>query len=123
MILRRRRKKKQEEEQKREEKRKEVEAVKKKAEQVVPKEARLTKQTTVATVVSMQQVAQLAIEVRTLIKAVTSSIEATTPLISMLFTLVFAPPISSLLTYSSYCRLQICQKVLRILTNFLKMSS
>uniref|UniRef100_A0A2N9HWC3 Aminotransferase-like plant mobile domain-containing protein n=1 Tax=Fagus sylvatica TaxID=28930 RepID=A0A2N9HWC3_FAGSY len=51
-----------------------------KAEQVVPREARLTKQTAVATVVSVQQVAQPAIEVRTWIEAATSSIKAVAPL-------------------------------------------
>jgi uncharacterized membrane protein YdbT with pleckstrin-like domain len=112
-------KKKKEEE---EEKRKEVEAIKRKAKQVVPREARLAKQTAVATVVSVQKVAQPAIEVRTSIEAATSSIEAAAPLVSMIFTLVFAPLMSSLLTYSSYCRLQICQRVLGTLTNFLKMS-
>ncbi len=89
---------------------------------MVPREARLTKQTAVATVVSVQQVAQPAIEVRTSIEAVTSSIEAAAPLVSMLFILVFAPLMSSLLTYSFFCRFQICQRVLGTLINFLKMS-
>uniref|UniRef100_A0A2N9FVM5 Aminotransferase-like plant mobile domain-containing protein n=1 Tax=Fagus sylvatica TaxID=28930 RepID=A0A2N9FVM5_FAGSY len=76
--IKKRKKKKQEEEQKREEKRKEAEAVRRKAEHVVLREAKLTKQTAVATVVSVQQVAQPAVEVRTSIEAATSSIEATT---------------------------------------------
>ena len=74
--------KKKQEEQKREEERKEAEAIRRKAVQVVPREARLTKQIAVATVVSMQQVARPVVKVRT-------SIEATTPLVSMLFTLTF----------------------------------
>ena len=81
-------KKKQEEEQKKEEKKREVEVAKKKAEQVVPEVAKLTKPTVMAPVVSMQQVAQPAIEVRTSIEAATSSIEVAAPLVSMLFTLV-----------------------------------
>jgi hypothetical protein len=83
--LKRRKKKKQEEEQKRKEKRKEAEIVRRKAEQVVPREARLTKQIVVATVVSVQQVAQPAIEVRTSIEATTSSIEVAAPLVSIPF--------------------------------------
>ena len=51
--------------------------------------AKLTKPTVIAPVVSVQQVIQPAIEVRTLIKAATSSIEAATPLVSMIFTLFF----------------------------------
>ena len=66
-----------------------MEAAKKKAEQVVPGVAKLTKPTVMAPVVSVQQVVQPAIEVRTLIEAATPSIEAATPLVSMLFTLVF----------------------------------
>jgi uncharacterized membrane protein required for colicin V production len=91
-----------------EERRKEVEAVRRKADQVVPREVRLLKPTAVATVVTVQQVAQLAIEVRTSIEAATSSIEAAARLVSMLLTLVFAPLMSLLLIYSSFCRLQIC---------------
>ena len=60
-------KKKQEEEQKRQGKRKE-------AEHVVPREARLIKQTAGATMVSVQQVSQPTIKARTSIEAVTSSI-------------------------------------------------
>jgi hypothetical protein len=66
-----------------------VEAAKKKAEQVVPGVAKLTKPTVMAPVVSVQQVVQPTIEVRTLIEAATPSIEAAAPLVSMLFTLVF----------------------------------
>uniref|UniRef100_A0A2N9H3S9 Aminotransferase-like plant mobile domain-containing protein n=1 Tax=Fagus sylvatica TaxID=28930 RepID=A0A2N9H3S9_FAGSY len=73
-------KRKQEEEQKREEKKREVEAAKKKAEQVVPGVAKLTKPTVMAPVVSVQQVVQPTIEVRTLIEAATPSIEAAAPL-------------------------------------------
>jgi hypothetical protein len=67
----------------------------------MPREARLTKQTTVATMVSVQQVAHPAVEVRTSIEAATFSIEAAAPLVSMFFTLTFASLMSSLLTYSS----------------------
>ena len=55
---------------------------------MVLKEAKLTKPTVMAHVVSVQQIVQPAIEVRTSIEAATPSIEAATPLVSMLFTLV-----------------------------------
>ena len=71
----------------------------------MPREAKLTKQTAIAIVVSVQQVAHLAVEVRTSIEATTSSIKAAAPLVNMFFTLIFASLMSSLLTYSSYCRL------------------
>ena len=98
MRGRRKKEKKQEEEQKKKENKREVEAAKKKAEQVVPGKERLTKPTVLAPVVSVQQVIQPAIKVRTSIEAATSSIEAATPLVSMLFTLVFAPLVSLLPT-------------------------
>uniref|UniRef100_A0A2N9I9T0 Uncharacterized protein n=1 Tax=Fagus sylvatica TaxID=28930 RepID=A0A2N9I9T0_FAGSY len=60
---------------KREEERKEAQVVRRKARQVVPREARLTKQTAMVTMVSVQQIAHPAIEVKT-------SIEATAPLAS-----------------------------------------
>ena len=67
----------------------EVEAAKRKrAEQVVPKEVKLTKPAVMAPVMSVQQVVQPAIEVRTLIKAATPSIEAAASLVSMPFTSV-----------------------------------
>jgi hypothetical protein len=87
---------------------KELEAVRRRADKVVPREARLSKPIAVATVVTVQQVARPAIEVRTSIEAATSSIEVVAPLVSMLLTLVFAPLMSLLLTYSYFCRLQIC---------------
>jgi colicin import membrane protein len=73
-------KKKKEEREK--EKKEEVEAARRKAEQVVPREAKLIKQAVGAAVMSVQKVAQPTIEVRT-------SIETATPLVSMNFTLVF----------------------------------
>jgi hypothetical protein len=80
-------KRKQEKEQKKEEKNIEVEAAKKKgAEQVVSGDAKLTKPAVMALVVSMQQVVQLAVKVRTSIEVAASSIEAVAPLVSMLFT-------------------------------------
>jgi hypothetical protein len=78
-------KKRQEEERKKEE----TNAAKKKIGQVVPREAKLTKLTVVAPVVSMQQAVQSAVEVRPSIEAVTSSIEVAAPLVSMLFALIF----------------------------------
>ena len=91
---------------------------------MVPREARLTNQTARATVVSVQQVTQPAVEVRTSIEAMTSSIEAAAPLVSIPFTLVFffLYVFICILTYSSYSKLKICQRVLGTLTNFLKMS-
>ena len=59
---------------------------------MAPREARLTKQTAMTTVVLVQQAAQPAVEVRTSIKATTSSIKVATPLVSMPFTLVFLFP-------------------------------
>ena len=52
-------------------------------------EAKLTKPIVMAPVVSVQQVVQPAIEVRTSIEAATSSIEVAAPLVSMLFTFSF----------------------------------
>jgi hypothetical protein len=54
----------------------------------MPKEAKLTKPAVMAHVVSVQQVVQPAIKVRTSIKAATLTIEATASLVSMLFTSV-----------------------------------
>ena len=75
-------KKKKEEREK--EKKEEVEVARRKAEKVVPREAKLIKQAVEAAVMSMQKVAQPAIEVRT-------SIETAAPLVSMNFTLVLFP--------------------------------
>jgi uncharacterized membrane protein YdbT with pleckstrin-like domain len=83
-------KKKQEEEQKKEEQNIEVEAAKKKrTEQVVSREAKLTKLVVVAPVVSMQQVVQPAVKVRTSIEVAAPSIEAVALLVSMIFTSAF----------------------------------
>ena len=80
---------------KEEEQKKEVEVAKRQAKQLVPGVAKLTKPTVMAPVVS---VLQPAIEVRTSIEAATSSIEAAAPLVSVLFTLIFALLASLLLT-------------------------
>jgi hypothetical protein len=79
--------KKKEEEMKKQEERKneEEEAAKKKMEQVVPKEAKLTKPIVVTPMVSTQQAVQSVVEVRPSIEAATSSIEAAAPLVRMLF--------------------------------------
>uniref|UniRef100_A0A2N9EPR3 Aminotransferase-like plant mobile domain-containing protein n=1 Tax=Fagus sylvatica TaxID=28930 RepID=A0A2N9EPR3_FAGSY len=70
-------KKKREEKQKKEEKSIEIEAVRKeKVEQVVSREAKLTKPAIVASVVSMQPVAQPTVKVRTSIEVTVPSIEA-----------------------------------------------
>jgi hypothetical protein len=119
-MRRKEKEEKKQKEQKKEEKNIEIEVTEEsKVGQIASREENLTKTAVVAPMVSMQPVVQPAVKVKPLIEATVPSIEAVAPLVSM-----FLPRLLSFLGssfsdfFSSYFRLQVRRKVLRILTNF-----
>ena len=93
---------------------------------MVPKEKKIVEKVGEVAIMPEQEVRQPTIEAEASIETMTSSVEVTTPLVSINLTFLFLYPdlytLICLLTCNSFFKLKPCSRVLGTSKNFLKMS-